>query len=174
MRTLSSLSEVAGINRETIRTRISNGWDIERAVTAPVVVRGSNKRKRKGSKTDITGQQFGYLRAIKFVRFTEHTQKQAEIWLFECVCGNKAEIVRRYVTQRKVKSCGCVSGRMHVSSGGLFPGFKKKRVASKGSGGYRETLTFEYRGQMLTLKELSEQHSPGIIPETILGRIRAG
>ena len=53
---------------------------------------------------DITGQQFGYLTAIKPVGKNKH---RAMMWLCQCVCGK--EVVKRgnSLTTGHVKSCGC-------------------------------------------------------------------
>ncbi len=55
---------------------------------------------------DITGQQFGKLTAISFVK--KDTKLKA-IWLFKCECGNYIEKAARHVKNIKgCKSCGCL------------------------------------------------------------------
>ena len=53
---------------------------------------------------DITGQKFGRLTAIRFLR-----KKSAKIylWLFKCDCGNEKEINKHTVLVGNSRSCGC-------------------------------------------------------------------
>lgn len=52
---------------------------------------------------DLTGQKFNKLTAIERL----HIYKGKSVWLWECECGNKKEIVGTEVVQGKTKSCGC-------------------------------------------------------------------
>ena len=54
---------------------------------------------------DITGKQFGRLKAVKFIR----NVKSKYIWLFRCSCGKEVELGRKSVVTGDTKSCGCLS-----------------------------------------------------------------
>lgn len=51
----------------------------------------------------IEGQRFGRLVAIKHLR----SEKKKVIWLFQCDCGNIAELPATYVVRLHTQSCGC-------------------------------------------------------------------
>lgn len=60
-------------------------------------------------KKDITGQVFGYLRAI---RCTGEKQCGSYLWEFECTLCGKHTIKRiGQVTSGQIKSCGCYKNR---------------------------------------------------------------
>lgn len=54
---------------------------------------------------DITGQKFGRLTAIRFVRINERNRT---FWLFSCDCGIQKEIASSEVLKGSTKSCGCL------------------------------------------------------------------
>lgn len=56
---------------------------------------------------DITGQRFGQLVAVAFVRSATQGTKKRQFWLFRCDCGNEREMQKGAVTGGKVVSCGC-------------------------------------------------------------------
>lgn len=53
---------------------------------------------------DISGQQFGRLTAIKFLRIEKHKA----IWLCQCECGGSIEVIGKDLTSGHTKSCGCL------------------------------------------------------------------
>lgn len=52
---------------------------------------------------DITGQKFGKLTAIKFIKRDKHSN---QVWLWKCDCGNEKEAKLMNVKHTTV-SCGC-------------------------------------------------------------------
>lgn len=52
---------------------------------------------------DYTGQKFGYLEAVRFVR----RLGKSSCWLFRCDCGSEKEIRLHAVVCGQTKSCGC-------------------------------------------------------------------
>lgn len=61
-----------------------------------------------GKNTDITGQRFGKLVAIKPTR---KGSNGGFYWLCKCDCGNEKEVPRQNLTKSKnpTRSCGCLS-----------------------------------------------------------------
>lgn len=60
---------------------------------------------------DITGRSFGRLTALHRVPAIT----RGHVWLFECTCGNKKEILKASVMSGKTQSCGCLAHEVHVS-----------------------------------------------------------
>lgn len=58
---------------------------------------------------DVTGQKFGRLTAIKFVRwhYFPHSKRQ-QVWHFICDCGTHTESLLPNVRSRHTNSCGCL------------------------------------------------------------------
>ena len=54
---------------------------------------------------DLTGQKFGRLTVLKYIKSTK-TGKP--IWLCECDCGNKKEILGESLLSGNTRSCGCI------------------------------------------------------------------
>lgn len=61
-----------------------------------------------GKINDISGQVFGKLTVIKFLRI-DHARKA--VWLFQCDCGTLTEIRSNAVLTGKTLSCGCLRNR---------------------------------------------------------------
>lgn len=59
---------------------------------------------------DITGNKYGKLTAIRFIR-QEPSKNNASVWLCKCDCGNNAEITYGNLRSGNVKSCGCLNNR---------------------------------------------------------------
>jgi hypothetical protein len=57
----------------------------------------------KRTKTDISGQRFGFLTALRFVP----TEGPRTKYLFRCDCGAEKEIRSEHVLSGLTKSCGC-------------------------------------------------------------------
>lgn len=53
--------------------------------------------------SDLTGQRFAYLVALRFVDKKNRNQR----WLFRCDCGNEKVIVAYNVVRGDTLSCGC-------------------------------------------------------------------
>lgn len=69
---------------------------------------------------NITGERFGKLTAIKFIRVENKYGKNRMLWGFKCDCGNYIEKLNTSALKRpKTMSCGCssLSKRMDVESG---------------------------------------------------------
>lgn len=56
---------------------------------------------------DITGQRFGKLVAVAFVRSVQQGKQKRQFWLFRCDCGNEREMQKGSVTSGAAISCGC-------------------------------------------------------------------
>lgn len=59
----------------------------------------------RGRICDISGQKFGKLLALKFVRLNRH--KKAA-WLCRCDCGNRVEVLTNALKTGNTNSCGCI------------------------------------------------------------------
>jgi hypothetical protein len=55
---------------------------------------------------DLTGRIFGRLKVIEETGPNEYG---SIIWLVECKCGNRLNVVGSQLTQGKTRSCGCLS-----------------------------------------------------------------
>lgn len=51
---------------------------------------------------DLTGKKFGELTAIGY-----RTHKNTTMWLCQCSCGNRHEVLRRNLLKGDTRSCGC-------------------------------------------------------------------
>jgi hypothetical protein len=60
---------------------------------------------------DITGERYGRLVAIKYVRRGDDYGRS--VWLFQCDCGRTKEIKADYVRTGGTRSCGCLLRRRH-------------------------------------------------------------
>jgi hypothetical protein len=56
-------------------------------------------------KLDITGQEFGKLKVLKY--YGHHKRQQHCCWECLCVCGNKKVIAHSSLVRGRSKSCGC-------------------------------------------------------------------
>ena len=54
---------------------------------------------------DLTGQKFGKLTAINFIRMDK---AHRAVWLFKCDCGKTKETQSHRVTTGNTQSCGCI------------------------------------------------------------------
>ncbi|WP_394372107.1 hypothetical protein [Clostridium neonatale] len=59
------------------------------------------------NRKDLTGQKFGRLTAIKYVK----TIKTKAIWLCKCDCGKNIEVLAESLYSGNTKSCGCISSQ---------------------------------------------------------------
>lgn len=57
--------------------------------------------------TDIAGQTFGYLTAIRYTRSMVQGGQKRQFWLFRCECGEEVEMAKGGVTGGRQVSCGC-------------------------------------------------------------------
>ena len=82
---------------------------VQKEIVLSLVLTGKTKHcgcLKKYKIKDISGQKFGRLTAINFVKFNESRQI---VWLFSCECGVQKEIAAFAVIKGKTKSCGCLS-----------------------------------------------------------------
>ncbi len=61
-------------------------------------------KRETTTRIDITGQKFGKLTVIKYLR----TEGKEAFWLCKCDCGNEKEVKGTYLRNKQTKSCGCV------------------------------------------------------------------
>lgn len=59
--------------------------------------------------TNIIGQKFGKLTALKMLESNKHKKK---MWLCLCECGNEKEVVSSSLTHGLTKSCGCLQSEL--------------------------------------------------------------
>lgn len=64
-----------------------------------------------GKMIDLTGQRFGRLTVVKRADdYVFPNEEHRPKWLCKCDCGNKVEIVGKYLTKKNgTKSCGCLT-----------------------------------------------------------------
>jgi hypothetical protein len=60
-----------------------------------------------GAFKDLTGQKFGMLEFIKFVRMNKKPTYQYAVWECKCDCGNVVEVQANSVTTGRKGNCGC-------------------------------------------------------------------
>lgn len=79
--------------------------DCGKLVTVSIGNLNSGQRKSCGCGRvkDITGQRFGKLTAVRWVRKRGRTN----IWLCSCACGKQKEFPLDRLTGGRVKDCGC-------------------------------------------------------------------
>lgn len=79
---------------------------------------------------DITGQKFGMLTAIKFVRKDSKLAKsRSYLWQFKCDCGKLILYARNPVISGHKASCGCIGNNRKIAFGesafnSLFQSYK--------------------------------------------------
>lgn len=84
-----------------------------------------------GRKTDITGQKFGRLTAIKLDRI-EHkiSGGTSHYWLFKCDCGNYIKRLKSSVTTGHTQSCGCYH-KERAKEANITHGLRKTKLYKK-------------------------------------------
>ena len=60
-----------------------------------------------GAFKDLTGQKFGMLEFVRFVRMKKTPTYQSAMWECKCDCGNVVEVQAMTVKAGRKKSCGC-------------------------------------------------------------------
>jgi len=81
-------------------------WMYYSVIKNPIVQGcGCQKRFNDKNRKDLTGQVFGRLTAIQPTE--KKNNRGTIIWLCECSCGNRAEIVSSLLISGKTRSCGC-------------------------------------------------------------------
>lgn len=61
--------------------------------------------------SDITGERFGLLQAIAFMRRNE---KREAIWKCVCACGGVTEVRLANLRKGHTRSCGCLKGKRNA------------------------------------------------------------
>ena len=79
----------------------------------------SEIRFNKGRAKDITGMTFGYLKAIEP---TGEKERNDNVWLFECKCGNVVKLPATRVLTHNTLSCGCLVGEALKASRKYYDG----------------------------------------------------
>jgi hypothetical protein len=70
---------------------------------------------------DITGQTFGRLTALRYLR----TQPNGAVWLCQCSCGSTVETRPAQLRSGNTNSCGCLKSEV-VAAKNLKHGFAKR------------------------------------------------
>jgi hypothetical protein len=98
-------------------------------------------------RNDYTGQRFGRLLAIKYVRSNAGGEA---IWKFKCDCGKMAEITHYQVKTGHTQSCGCLAKEHgcyrkpgNYVNAGLYKPSKRRRTP--------KWLTVEHRREIKAL-----------------------
>lgn len=73
-----------------------------------VVYREGSKRPIK----DMAGQRFGKLTVLGLGKVPDHDRYHRVWWECLCDCGKKKTVLSNDLKLGKVKSCGCLSGRI--------------------------------------------------------------
>lgn len=73
---------------------------------------------------DLSNKQFGYLKALKYVRVPNLIKIH---WECVCVCGNIHTVSAGNLKSGSVKSCGCLSNKM-MSESSTRHGLSKSRI----------------------------------------------
>ena len=97
-----------GVSRSMVDRRLSLGWDVEKAFTAP---------KKERNRNALVGQKFGRLTVIKYAGVSKHRQT-----LYECVCdcGNIVVTDGNKLSTGHNQSCGCLKAEMMENNRGDF------------------------------------------------------
>lgn len=71
---------------------------------------------------DITGQKFNKLKALEFigtrVNISPAGNKDTRaVWLFECECGNRKEMISHKIIRGETRSCGCLTDEARRRNG---------------------------------------------------------
>lgn len=56
---------------------------------------------------DITGQKFGHLTAVTYVKTIQSGKLPRHVWLFKCDCGNEVLYRKDCVMHHSIVTCGC-------------------------------------------------------------------
>jgi hypothetical protein len=56
-------------------------------------------------KVDLVGKRFGKLTVLNF----DHTDKNGQVWLCQCECGNKCFANTKTLNFKRKQSCGCLT-----------------------------------------------------------------
>ena len=84
----------------------------EKIINKSTVVSGKTQSCGCIKRTDITGQKFNMLTAI---RCDHNNSKGVSYWLFRCDCGSEKVLNRQAVMNGNTKSCGCIQSTMETS-----------------------------------------------------------
>lgn len=96
------------VSRPMVERRLSLGWDVEKAFTAP---------KKERDKNALVGKRFGRLTVIKYAGVSKNRQT-----LYECLCdcGNTVIKDRNKLLTGHNQSCGCLKAEMMAYNKGNF------------------------------------------------------
>ena len=114
--------EVQGMsNRDFIRTMESVGCKLV-----------------KSEKDLKIGQEFGFLTIIAK---TEKRQFRNVVYLCECICGERKEIMRQGLVRGNIKSCGCMKGELRKMTIQNENNKKKSKLSMRETKFEKYTLT---------------------------------
>ena len=81
-----------------------------------------------GNATDLTGEKFGRLTAIKP---TKERKNGSVMWLCECECGNKTKVTSGRLSSGDTKSCGCYRPKTYKKENLVGKRFGRLKVVKK-------------------------------------------
>jgi len=87
---------------------------------------------------DLTGQRFGRLLVLKYVRDRRYKNATHTIWLVRCNCGTEKEVLGPSLRSKLTQSCGCLHKELAVKHGKL-KAFKDRTIPARTHvlGGYK-------------------------------------
>lgn len=121
-------------------------------------MRKGRPKKKSGHVTDLAGHVFHFLTVLRFSRVIRNNSH----WICKCQCGQLVEKSRKYLTQKKSQSCGCIR---KINSFNLFESYIKKTDScwiwrgNVNQGGYGKI------GTKKVAHRLSYQYYKGKIPK---------
>lgn len=102
------------------------------------------------SRIDITGERFGRLTALKYVK----TVNRQVMWLCRCDCGSETNVSTSNLRSRRTKSCGCLKNE-RIASLNRTHGLRQTRL-------YRIWLNMKTRCHNPKYKEYDNYMGRGI------------
>lgn len=108
VKSLAEWGEYLGMRSDTLGYRLRKGWTVEEAFETPLGEQRPNWVNPR--REDITGQKFGKLTALEWLRSDK--KAHTSIWLCECECGNTCEVSLNNLKTGHTTSCGCMKGRI--------------------------------------------------------------
>lgn len=74
---------------------------------------GCLRQKTELKSKDITGKQYSMLTPIKYTGIGKGPN---EVWLCECKCGNKIEVIKKNIYSTSHNSCGCAKKEQKIKA----------------------------------------------------------
>lgn len=92
------------------KMKVIAGSNLIRGKTLSCGCMRREKTKAVKHYTDISGQKFGKVTAVKMTEVTQHGDA---MWMCVCDCGNKTVVAYRHLVRGETNSCGCMVAAAH-------------------------------------------------------------